>query len=237
MQIFKKQHEVNPDVYVVISNGAYLSPWWLQYIDAVWMINAGDAAGGSNRTQELVYRDGVYFDTWIKEKTQFPIHSIFNHEPKKTKTGESAKQFSEYLWMNLSRGTGFVELYIKTKNLSEADWDVLAEGIKWTHQVFPYFKFARMHGGNPRESAVYGYAGFNQDGGYTSFHNPSSSDQSYIITLDRDFGVQPELKEMIISSPLKNAGEFSDRIVKYGAKLEISLQAGEVKILEFRNTK
>jgi len=54
MQIFKKQHQVNQDVYVVISNGAYLSPWWLMYIDAVWMINAGDAARGSNRTKELV---------------------------------------------------------------------------------------------------------------------------------------------------------------------------------------
>ena len=140
MQIFEKQHKVNPDVYIVISNGAYLSPWWLQYIDAVWMINAGDAAEGSNRNQELIYRDGVYYDTWVKEKTQFPINSVFNHEPKKTKTGESREQFSEYLWMNLSRGTGFVELYIITQNLSDADWDVLADGLKWGAQGFSVFQ-------------------------------------------------------------------------------------------------
>ena len=45
MKIFAKMADANPDVYIVISNGAYLSPWWLMHCDAVWMINAGDAAG------------------------------------------------------------------------------------------------------------------------------------------------------------------------------------------------
>ncbi len=234
MQIFKKQHEVNPNVYIVISNGAYLSPWWLQYIDAVWMINAGGAAGGSNRTEELVYRDGVYYDTWVKEKTQFPINSIFNHEPKKTKTGESKEQFSEYLWMNLSRGTGFVELYIKTENLSDADWDVLADGLKWVNKVFPYFKHARMHGGNPKEGEVYGYTGWNENGGYASFHNPSETEvQNYSFTLDRAFGVNKSLNKLIVSSPLSNVPEFAGKIVSKDEIVEITLKPGEVKVLEF----
>ena len=236
MQIFEKQHKVNPEVYVVISNGAYLSPWWLQYIDAVWMINAGDAAGGSNRTQELVYRDGVYYDTWVKEKTQFPINSVFNHEPKKTKTGETAQQFSEYLWMNLSRGTGFVELYIKTEKLSESDWDVLANGLKWGHKVFPYFKYSRMHGGNPKEDEVYGYTGWNETGGYASFHNPSETDsQSYSFTIDRKFGTAAKVNYKI-TSPLNNS-ILVGKIFSYGDQIEIELKSGEVKVLEFDKTK
>jgi hypothetical protein len=233
MQIFKNQNKLNPNVYVVISNGAWLSPWWLMYIDAVWMINAGDAAGGSNRTQELVYRDGVYYDTWVTEKTQFPINSVFNHEPKKTKTGESVQQFSEYLWMNLSRGTGFVELYIKTQNLSEADWDVMADGLKWAHKVFPYFKNARMHGGNPKKAEVYGYCGFNEDGGYASFHNPSEIEQKYIFKLNRKNGVSKNLTKLNLSSPLSNAKELSTKQTAFGNTLEITLKPGEVKIIEF----
>ena len=235
MQIFKKMHKVNPDVYIVISNGAYLSPWWLMYIDAVWMINAGDAADGSNRTQELVYRDGVYYDTWVKEKTQFPINSVFNHEPKKIKTGESKKQFSEYLWMNLSRGTGFVELYIVTQNLSEADWDVLANGLKWVHEVFPYFKHARMHGGNPTQNEVYGYSGWNEHGGYASFHNPSDKIQSYSVSLNRAFGT-PANRKFKTSSPLPNAEKLTGKTFSTGDRIEITLNPGEVKILEFSNT-
>ena len=235
MQIFEKQQKLNPDVYIVISNGAYLSPWWLQYIDAVWIINADDAAEGSSRTQELVYRDGVYYDTWVKEKTQFPINSIFNHEPKKTTTGESIEQFSEYLWMNLSRGTGFVELYIVSKNLSEADWDVLADGLKWVHKVFPYFKYSKMHGGNPKESEVYGYCGFNDRGGYASFHNPSETEtQTYSFILDKAFGTNKIPTKFLVSSPLPNANELSGKIVSKGDKLEIILEPREVKVLEFQ---
>ncbi|MCT4589547.1 MAG: alpha-galactosidase [Carboxylicivirga sp.] len=233
MEIFKKQHKINPEVYIVISNGAYLSPWWLMYIDAVWMINAGDAAGGSNRTEELVYRDGVYYDTWVTEKTQFPINSVFNHEPKKTKTGESREKFSEYLWMNLSRGTGFVELYIVTNNLSEADWDVLADGLKWAHKAFPYFKLSRMHGGNPKKKEVYGYSGWNQKGGYISFHNPSNQTQTYRVKLDRQLGLIENNAEFTITSPLHNAREMEGKTVRSNGELEISLTPGEVKVLDF----
>ncbi len=92
IEIFDQMNAINPDVFVAITNGAYLSPWWLQHIDVVWMINAGDAARGSSRTEELVYRDGVYYDIWEKENTKFPISAIYNHEPKKVKTGESASK-------------------------------------------------------------------------------------------------------------------------------------------------
>ena len=234
MELFKKQHAVDPNVYVVISNGAYLSPWWLMYIDAVWMINAGDAAGGSNRTEELVYRDGVYYDTWQKENTQFPINSVFNHEPKKVKSGESPEEFSEYLWMNLSRGTGFVELYIKTQELSKSDWDVLAKGLNWAKSAFPYFKRSKMHGGNPKESEVYGYTGWNEEGGYISFHNPSEKPQTYIVKLDRRLGLMEGKNKYVVSSPLENATEFVQKEYLHGSEVEILLKSGEVKILDFR---
>ncbi len=233
MELFKKQHEVDPNVYVVISNGAYLSPWWLMYIDAVWMINAGDAADGSNRTEELVYRDGVYYDTWQMENTQFPLNSVFNHEPKKVGTGESREVFSQYLWMNLSRGTGFVELYIKTQELSQDDWDVLADGLKWTKSVFPYFKRARMHGGDPKEAQVYGYTGWNENGGYISFHNPSGDQRTYSVILDRKLGLVKGKDHFQVSSPLANSPEFVNKGLMFGEELRIVLKPGEVKILEF----
>jgi hypothetical protein len=89
MEIFGAMHKVNPRVYIVISNGAWLSPFWLQHVDTVWMINAGDAAEGSDRTGELVYRDGVYHGLVVDDKTQFPLNSVFNHEPKKPLVGKT----------------------------------------------------------------------------------------------------------------------------------------------------
>jgi hypothetical protein len=78
---------------------------------------------------------------------QFPMCSIFNHEPKKTSSGESVDVFRKYLYMSLSRGTGFIELYLKPFALQSEDWDVLSEGLHWATEVFPTFSRVRMHGG------------------------------------------------------------------------------------------
>ncbi|GAA4462580.1 hypothetical protein [Novipirellula rosea] len=235
IQMFAAMHDANPDVYIVISNGAWLSPWWLQHIDSVWMINAGDAAGGSTRTQELVYRDGVYHDLAVTENTQFPLHSLFNHEPKKTSSKETKETFRQYLYMNMSRGTGFVELYIKPSVLQDYDWDVLAEGLHWAHAVFPTFKRARMHGGNPKAGEPYGYTGWLPTQGYISLHNPSDETQTYTLTLDRSFGLHPDAKNTtyLLSSPVASWLDGLNEQYRYGDSLRFTLKPREIRVLNF----
>jgi hypothetical protein len=232
--IFDKMAEINPSVYIAITNGAYLSPWWLQYVDIVWMINAGDAAGGNSRTDELTYRDNIYYQIWKTENTKFPMCAIFNHEPKKTNTSENPDTFKDYLFMNLSRGTGFIELYLKTKNLTPADWDILADGLKWAKRFFPVFKNVRMHGGNPSKNEVYGYTAWNHKQGYLSMHNPSDSTQHYSIILDRKIGlIENKSSKFKLCSSLKIESENLSRIYKYGQKITFDVKPKEIKLLEF----
>ena len=233
MKIFAKMAQVNPEVYIVISNGAWLSPWWLMHSDSVWMINAGDAAGGSNRTDELVYRDKIYHDITHTEQTQFPINALFNHEPKKTKSNEAPDAFRKYLYMNMSRGTGFIELYIKTFELKDYDWDVLAEGLQWAEDVFPTFLRARMHGGSPKKRQIYGYTAWNKTRGYISLHNPSSKEQPYTFTLNREFGLIPGQKDYFLSSPLTDSLVGLNKSYSYGDAVSLKLKAGEIRILNF----
>ncbi len=234
IDIFTKVSEINLEVFIAITNGAYLSPWWLQHVDLVWLINADDGAIGDGRSGELVYRDGVYHDIWKKENTKYPMHAIFNHEPKKVKTGESKAKFREYLFMNLSRGTGFIEFYFKTKNLSEADWDAVAEGLEWVYDVFPTFENVKMHGGDPRKGEVYGYTAWKENRGYISFHNPSKVKQSYTIYLNRTLGnVKQKNQSFKVSSPLMNTFEFLGKEVVYNDQIIVVLKSGEVKVLDF----
>ncbi len=237
IQIFAAMAQANPDVYIVISNGAYLSPWWLMHCDSSWMIMAGDAAGGADRTGELVYRDGVYYEIVRTENTQFPICALFNHEPKKTATGESKEIFRNYLYMNISRGTGFIELYLKSAVLKEHDWDVLAEGIQWAHEIFPTFSRARMHGGNPRNLEVYGYTAWTADQGYASLHNPSDETRKYTFTLDRAFGVIPESGRFYLSSPIAESLTGLKTKYGYGDTIKVELQPKEIRILNFDKAK
>ena len=233
MQIFKKMAEANPKVYIVISNGAYLSSWWLQHVDSVWMINADDAAGGSSRTQELVYRDDRYFEIFRSEKTPFPMCAIFNHEPKKLNSSESKESFRNYLYMSLSRGTGFIELYIKPGVLKDYDWDVLSEGLHWAYAVFPTFGRSRMHGGSPRAGEVYGYTAWNARQGYISIHNPASKPQRYTLTLDRALGLVPNSGPFKLSSPIAASENDLKPEYAFGDTLTLDLKPREVRILNF----
>jgi hypothetical protein len=233
MQLFAKLAEVDPNIYLLISNGAYLSPWWLMHVDTVWMINAGDAAGGSSRTEELTYRDDRYYEIWRRQNTQFPLCSVFNHEPKKTRTGESKDDFRKYLYMSLSRGTGFVELYIKPFVLQPGDWDVLSEGLCWAYDVFPAFKRARMHGGRPKAGEVYGYTAWNLTQGYLTVHNPADQPQTYTVKLDRAFGLLPDSGTFHASSPLDGSTRGLPATCRYGDTLTFQMNPREIRVINF----
>ncbi|MES2996083.1 MAG: PDZ domain-containing protein [Verrucomicrobiota bacterium] len=237
IELFEAVRAVNPDVYLVISNGAWLSPWWLQSADACWMINAGDAADGANRIGELVYRDGVYRQL-LDEGTQFPLDSIFNHDPKKTSTGESAADFRAYLYACFSRATGLAEVYLKPSLLSNSDWNVVAEGLIWLRHIAPTFPRARMHGGNPGAGQVFGYTGWTATQGYLSLVNPGQQAAQYSITLDRAFGLVPGQTDTrwFVSSPLDGSLAGVPAEVETGATLEFTLQPGEVRVLDFART-
>lgn len=238
IQLFNHLNEVNPDIFTAITNGAYLSPWWMQYVDIVWLINADDAAAGNNRTGELVYRDDIYHQIWAQENTKFPMCSVFNHEPKKTSGKENPDVFRNYLYMNLSRGTCFIELYLKTEQLTQTDWDIMAEGLKWARDRFPAFSRVRMHGGQPGKGEAYGYSGWNNRMGYISIHNPSDHTQRYEVCLDRRMGLVPDSRARYrVSSPV---GDVSGRLApqyRYGDRLSVELQPGEILILDFTRTK
>jgi len=233
IKLFHNVAQANPDIYLLISNGAYLSPWWLMHVDNVWMINAGDAAGGSSRTAELVYRDDRYYEIFREQNTQYPMSSIFNHEPKKTSSGETKDTFRKYLYMHLSRGTGFIELYIKPAALQPADWDVLSEGLHWAADIFPTFKHIRMHGGSPKTSAIYGYTGWTQTQGFISIHNPSDKSQTYSIQLDRTFGLLPNSGPFSISSPIDTSTKDLPLTCQYNDKLSFTLAPKEIRIINF----
>lgn len=232
IRIFQKLGKIDPNIHIVISNGAYLSPWWLMYVDDVWMINAGDAAQGAGRGPQLVYRDGRYYDIWRTKNIQYPMCSVFNHEPKKVDSNESPEDFRNYLFMSLSRGTGFIELYLKPSRLEARDWDVLGEGLRWAREQFPAFSRVRMHGGNPQANEVYGYIAWSRTNGYLSVHNPSDKPQEYRIKLDRSTGMFPGKQSFFVDSPLKDSPDLP-KTVTFDDSLTLQLAPGEIRIVDF----
>lgn len=181
------------------------------------------------------------YNIWKAENTQFPMVSLFNHEPKKTSTGEPEEVFRKYLFMHLSRGTSFLELYIKPHILSDSDWNVLAEGVKWAHEMYPAFQKARMHGRNPRKYETYGYSGWEKDlRGYLSVHHPGTEKTTYRVTLDRHLGMQPGDTVYRVTTRVGTSEKSTSGVpetCRFGDTLALTLEPGEIRVLQFEALK
>ena len=133
----------------------------------------------------------------------------------------------------MSRGTGFIELYIKTFKLADSDWDVLSEGLHWAHEVFPTFKRSRMHGGDPKKGDVYGFTAWTSSQGYVSIHNPSDEERVYAFTLDRTFGLISGSGSFNLTSPMADSLAGLTTKYSYGDMITVKLAPKEIRILNF----
>lgn len=252
MQIFDKMHQLNPKVRILCHNGATISPWWLMHDDVLSMVNMRDGAPG-DRTEQMCYRDGLYYQMIQGDGSQVPLCTFFNHEPAKDggRFGDkTSDEFKDYFFMCLSRGTLNVELYLQVKTLTQQDFDVVAQGLKWLYHVAPAFKRARMHGGaplgeadavnkNPKDfnldqvAQVYGYTGWTENQGYVSVRNPTSKVKSYTFCLDRAFGLVANSGLFVLSSPMLEKVKDLKKNWKYGETVTLQLQPHEILVLDF----
>lgn len=60
------------------------SPWWLQYVNSIWLQNSSDIGFAQNYPEgeqaqvdsEITYRDGIYYDFAVKRGLQFPFQTF-----------------------------------------------------------------------------------------------------------------------------------------------------------------
>ncbi len=252
--IFDKMHARNPKVRILCHNGATTSPWWLMHLDVLSLVNCNDGAPG-DRTMQMCYRDGLYYQLTKSDGNQVPLNSFFNHEP--AKDGNrfddlSPAAFKDYFLMALSRGTLTVELYFVVNSLDSEDFDVVAGGLKWLDGAAPAFKRSRMHGGSPigattvdegqlslkrfqpaTDAQVYGYTGWTDTQGYVSIHNPTQTERPYSFTLDRRFGVVPNSGPYQLSVSHGASAAKLKKEWNFGETVTFNVQPQEVIVLDF----
>lgn len=252
--IFDKMHQKNPKVRILCHNGATISPWWLMHADVLSLVNSRDGAPGS-RTEQMCYRDGLYYQLTQGDRNQVPLCSFFIHEPAKDDNrfnDATPDAFRQYLFMALSRGTTNVEFYFQVRTLKAEDYDVVAQGLKWLYHAAPAFKRSRMHGGGPvgparagddapnfknidldKVGEVYGYTGWTPTQGYVSLHNPTGLARPYSFCLDRTFGLVPGSGPFKLTCPMPGNARNLKQEWRYGETLTVELQSREVIVLDF----
>lgn len=231
-------------VFLNITTSMWLSPWWLQYTDVVFMggLDYGflnNVPALTEREKAITYRDKVLYDDFRKHAYQFPQNSLMTigiikgtlgHEGG---LGESLGSFTGNAIMNYSRGVMMTELYLSPAIISDPEWRALGGVMKWGQaNADVLLHDTRFIGGDPAQRSVYGYAHFRQGRGIVTLRNPVIEPQTFKLALDESAGVvdRDRIYRARVIYPFTEtlAGEY-----RYGDAAAFSLEGFEVQVVEF----
>jgi hypothetical protein len=231
----------SPDVFLNITSGTWLSPWWLKYANTIWMQGSdygyANVPSISQRDRAMTYRDTVLYDDLVEKKFWFPIANLMTHGIIKghlQKLGGEAEpldKFTDNALLYFARGISMGELYISPDLLSDGEWDALAMSIHWAKDRFSVLDSTEMVGGNPEGRNPYGYVHFEGKRGIIAARNPFMEPKILKVDLSPAMGFDPSAKRLVFDKvyPIRYV---SLDLIKAGDTLEIPLEGYETAVYE-----
>jgi hypothetical protein len=231
----------NPNIFLNITSGAWLSPWWVKYANTIWM--QGSDYGYSNvpsisrRDAAITYRDYVLFEDYGKNSFWFPIANLMTHGIIKgnlQKLGGEAEpldKFTDNALLYFARGVSMWELYVSPDLLTDGEWNALAKSIRWARDRFEVLRSTEMIGGDPGESLAYGYIHFAGKRGIIAARNPSIEPQTLKVSLSASTGLEPKASSLVVERVYPTR-RISPKLYKADSNLEIKLQGYETALYE-----
>lgn len=236
------------DIWINLTCYVSPSPWWLQYVNSVWLQNSGDIEFAKNYPRgqqaqvdaEITYRDGVYYDFIVNRGLQFPLGNIYNHEPiygREAHLNYTDAEFEKAFFWNACRGAALNELYISPSLMNDEKWRILARVINWQKANHRILKHAMFLGGDPVQNNIYCYASWTEDGeGVIALRNPTHEAAPLTLTLNKLMGCPESLKNARRFNVLNKSGAESSDLYNYNDKINLTLAPFEVKIFQFGKT-
>ncbi len=244
IDLLKAIRKIKPDIFIDITVGTWLSPWWLQYADAVWMTGADyghaeDVPAISERDKAITFRDRTLYKDFVRDRIQFPLSNVMTHGIIKGRLNLlGGEQETLYNWqdntiMYFSRGVMMWELYISPDVLSEAEWDFMARVIKWAGSHAAVFKNTRFIGGDPYGREVYGYVHETPEEVWVILRNPFIAPQPFEISLNILAGTYEH--KQLRAEQIYPFHSFLKTVVTSESGMEIGLSGYETKVFRFYN--
>ncbi|MBN2356329.1 alpha-galactosidase, partial [candidate division KSB1 bacterium] len=200
--------EHNPEMFLNITSGTWLSPWWVQYANTIWMdgqdYGYADVPSISQRDGAITYRDFVLYEDFHIKDLWFPIANLMTHGIIKGKlqllgsAEEPLDKFTDDVLLYFARGVAMYELYISPDILTEGEWDAISGCIAWARDRFPVLMQTEMIGGNPMQRRTYGYVHFKDDRGIIAARNPFIESAELTVPLSPAYGLNPTAKDLVL---------------------------------------
>ncbi len=242
IDIINAVRKVNPDIFLNITTGTWLSPWWLKYADCIWMQGqdfgyAENVPSLNERDKSITYRDAVLYNDYQKLHLLFPMSSLMTHGIIKGRLNflggkdESLDSFSNEVMMYFGRGVMMWELYVSPDLLSNGEWSALASSIKWAKANKHVLEKTRMILGDPMKGETYGYLHLRKDKGILLLRNPDVARRTASINMTPDLGdIDPSTEYYV--KVIYPYNLILPRPVKLNQKLSIDLDGYEVLAAE-----
>lgn len=239
MQAVRK---INPDIFINITVGSWLSPWWLQYSDCIWMQGedyayAEDVPSMNPRDKAVTYRDAVLWDNFQNQKLLFPMSSLMTHGIIKGRLNflggknEPLDSFTNEVMMYFGRGVMMWELYVSPDLLSDAEWDAIANSLKWAKANKDVLSKTKMILGNPLKREPYGYTHLTKEKGIVLLRNSFIEPREVEVKLDQTIGEMDIEKEYFVKIVYPYNKVLPEKF-RFPGKLSIKLNGYEILLCE-----
>ncbi len=236
IKIMKSVRRINPKIFLNITSGTWLSPWWLKYANCIWM--QGEDYGYqenvpsiNERDKAILYKDAVLWNDYQKQHLLFPISGLMTHGIIRGRYNllggvhESLASFSDEVMMYFGRGVMMWELYVSPDLLSAGEWNAIASAVKWADANQEVLQNSKMVLGDPIERQVYGYIHLTKDKGIFLLRNPYITKQRVNLRLTANLGdIDPTTEyyvrviypyNFILSKPVKVNQDLSFNLKGY----------------------
>lgn len=250
IEIFKNMRKLRADdgkgLWINMTCYVNPSPWWLQYVNSIWLQNSGDIGFADNLEKqsqldkELTYRDGRYYHSLCTRAWQIPNRYLYNHEPiygTQAKVNYTDEEFEKYLYFNACRGQALNELHLSYTMMNKTKWRILSKVVQWQKSNYDILRNAALIGGNPEDNNVYGYFSWNSSGdGIIALRNPTDESAPLTLTLNKLMGCPEDLKNVNRYNVYNEGAAENFDSYSYGDKIDLTLKPFEIKVLQFGKT-
>lgn len=190
------ERQVNPRIFLNVTSNVWLSPWWLQYADSIWMCASDNGYEKtfpqlSPREWDMSYRDAHFYRVYRQEGNLVPLSALMTHgiiHGQLCRLGgkdETLREFSDMTVLYYARGVQLKELYITPDMMDQPRWQVLGEATRWAVDNAADLRNTVMIGGDLRQGQPYGYVHWNGSHGIIALRNPAPGTATVRVPFDQ----------------------------------------------------
>lgn len=231
----------NPEMFLNITSGTWLSPWWVRIADTIWMqgrdYGYSQVPSISRRDRAMTYRDVVLYEDFRVQGSWFPMANLMTHGIIKGRLqqlggeAEPLDKFTNNAVLYVARGVAMWELYVSPDLLSDGEWRAIVDAVDWARDRFDVLTSTAMIGGDPGAREPYGYVHFAGRRGIVALRNPFVRPRTIKVELAPAAGLDPAAASLVLDRVYPTR-QVSPDLYAAGATVELPLDGYETAVYE-----